>query len=52
MIGTTYSVIQPKIVMILSTLLIIILSKNIAHGFEKMNLLDFSYDPKYIKVAL
>jgi hypothetical protein len=22
------------------------------HGFEKMNLLDFSYDPKYIKVAL
>ena len=22
------------------------------HGFEKMNLLDFFYDPKYIKVAL
>jgi hypothetical protein len=22
------------------------------HGFEKMNLLDFSYEPKYIKVAL
>jgi hypothetical protein len=22
------------------------------HGFEKMNLLDFSYDTKYIKVAL
>lgn len=22
------------------------------HGFEKMNLLDFSYDSKYIKVAL
>jgi hypothetical protein len=22
------------------------------HGFEKMNLLDFSYDPTWIKVAL
>lgn len=22
------------------------------HGFEKMSLLDFSYDPRYIKVAL